>query len=400
MIYKNGFICDKNRYEKKDIRVKDGKIINISDDIKPNKNEKVIDCKNKVIMPAIIDLNFSIKDNKLNVKNIGLVSKKANQNGFSKILLDSNCTPKIDNETIVEMIYTKKTLKNLENLSISCNAIKDDEKISEVSTLLNAGCEAIQLNSDTNSNNLLRICQYSVMKNRPIMIKCYNKSLTYDKVMSYGDISSNYGLNGVENIAFTSEVAKTLEIAKYTKAKIVIKEVSLSDSIKLISKAKKENKNIFNEVPILNLVLSDEKCKNYNTEAKVFPPLTNSNEIENLKKQLKNNKIDMLTSLSSEISNINKDLPFDEAKYGTDISKEYFALCYTKLVKEKIISLSKLSELISYNQAKVLNYDKNLGLIKKGYNSKIIIVDLNEKIEIENNLLKSLELYGNIEKVL
>jgi hypothetical protein len=47
-----------------------------------------------------------------------------------------------------------------------------------------------------------------------------------------------------------------------------------------------------------------------------------------------------------------------------------------------------------------LHYDKNLGLIKKGYDSKIIIVDLNEKIEIENNLLKSLELYGNIEKVL
>jgi dihydroorotase len=396
MIYKNGFICDKNRYEKKDIRVIDGLIVDIDDNIEPNSNEEVVDCINLVIMPKMIDLNVSLKDNKLNVKNISDIASKAQKSGFSTVVIRSDCTPKIDNETIVELISTKKALRNLDNIQISCNSLTNDDKLSNIATLTKMGCIAIETDSDINSNNLLRIAQYSKMKDVPIFAKCFNKSLSYDKVMNDGEVSAFHGLRGVEDIAFTSEVAKILEIAKYTNSKMVVQSISLSESLELISLAKNSNSNIFSEVSIAHLCFSDENCANYNTSFKLFPPLVSSSQKNSLFENLKNNKIDMITSLSCEISNINKDLPFDEADYGIDIMENFFSLCYTKLVKEKIINLSKLSELISFNQAKVLGYD-NYGLIEKGYKSELLFVNLDKELIINNDsVLNDFTLYGEI----
>jgi dihydroorotase len=398
MIYKNGMICDKNQYVKKDIRVLHGKIVEISDNIEVSPSSDVTDCTNLVIMPKIFDLNISVKDNKLNVKNLSDISQKAFANGFSSIVINSNCTPSINNVTIMELINTKKALKNLDNIAISCNSLTDDDKMSNIATLINLGCEAIQVNSDTNSNNLLRIAQYSKMKNKPILAKCFNKSLTFDKVMYDGTISSYYGLGGMESIAFSSEVAKMVEIAKHQNVKTVIQEVSFIDSLDLISKAKQENSNILSEVPILHLCLTDVECTNYNTKAKVFPPLVDENQKDRLLEALKDDKIDMLTSLSCEISNINKDLPFEEADYGIDIMSDYFSLCYTKLVKENIISLSKLSELISFNPALVLGVEDRT-IICEGCEADFICVDLNQSIETSaNSILSKFELFGKVVK--
>lgn len=52
-----------------------------------------------------------------------------------------------------------------------------------------------------------------------------------------------------------------------------------------------------------------------------------------------------------------------------------FSICYTKLVKENNVSLNKLSELMSYNPAKLLGMNK--GKISIGVEGDLVLVDIN-----------------------
>ncbi|MEG2892494.1 MAG: amidohydrolase family protein, partial [Clostridium sp.] len=64
-----------------------------------------------------------------------------------------------------------------------------------------------------------------------------------------------------------------------------------------------------------------------------------------------------------------------------------FAVCYTKLVESGKINLSKLSEVMSKNPAKMMGL--NAGQIKLGYAGDLCIVDINKEITVDVNEFKT-----------
>ena len=80
-----------------------------------------------------------------------------------------------------------------------------------------------------------------------------------------------------------------------------------------------------------------------------------------------------------------------------------FSMCYTKLVKEGHIGLSKLSEIMSKNPAKIMNINK--GLIQQGYDGDLVLIDIDKKSFIDvnkffskgkNSPFDGYEVYGEI----
>ena len=59
MILKNGLICVNGRLEKKDIEIVKGKIEKVGQDIN---GKDIIDCKNKLILPGLIDPHVHLRD--------------------------------------------------------------------------------------------------------------------------------------------------------------------------------------------------------------------------------------------------------------------------------------------------------------------------------------------------
>ena len=80
-----------------------------------------------------------------------------------------------------------------------------------------------------------------------------------------------------------------------------------------------------------------------------------------------------------------------------------FSICYTKLVRNGVISMNKLSEMMSRNPANILKMNK--GNISVGLDGDLVLIDPNKKIVInseefyskgKNTPFEGNEFYGEV----
>lgn len=370
IILKDVYICDAKQYKKTNLKIDAQKhqIIDIQDNIVPSSEDKVISLNNKVIMPHFIDLNTRLKNNKLSSDSLWKLSQKAKKAGVYELSI----SPEFDNE-IKEDIALEFSLCKIDNLYPLIRAIKNN-KLNEISILHKKGAKGIYLDICNDEHLFLKAFEYANMFNMSIFFF----SLNTDKKeidMINSDISSKLGLNGLSTIKEYANVAKVIEYAKYLKVKVLFRSLIDSKSLKLIKKA--NLKNLQSEVSIHHLILDDSQCLNYNSLAKIYPPLGTKQMKEELINALKNDEISCLTSLESEVSADKKNLSFTSSEFGISCIEEYFSLVYTYLVKTNIINLSKASELMSYNPSLITNSKDSL--IRKGDCSKLLLIDLEYK---------------------
>ncbi len=388
MVIKNAIVCDSHKNIKKDVKIENGKIIKIGNNLS---DDKIIDANGLYLMPSMIDLNVRVFNDILSEKTLIKLNQNALIGGVSNILLMPDCSPAIDSEMVVEFVKAKSKVLNKVNIYPSIASLKDD-KLTNISILLQKDAKAIFLKSNSSGNSIKRVFEYSQMSNTPVLCFCNDEYLSLNGVVNDGEVGFNLGLDGIPEIAESSEVAKINEIAKYIQNKIVIQNISTNRALEII----KDSNNIKSEVSIHHLILNENECKEFNTYAKIMPPLRDEKNRLKLVQKLKDGEIDLLTSLHSPKSFEDKDVAFSEAKFGINSIKYYFSLSYTYLVKNNIINLQTLSKLTSLNPAKILNLNK--GLIQEGYDADLILVDLNKKVKIDEkkSLYANKQLFGKV----
>ncbi|NWF67353.1 MAG: amidohydrolase family protein [Campylobacterales bacterium] len=383
MLIKNGTICDKDCFEKKDVYIENGKIKLIGDNLNID-TKNVIDGTDLILMPSFIDLNVRVKNDTLNVNSIKNVCKEALKGGVCSISLMPDCEPSIDSESVLEFIHAQTKYSQIVNLYPKINATDKDGKLSNISILLKHHAKGIFLNSNNSGNIIRRVFEYALMRKERVFCSFEDKSISSNGVMNDSLIASKLGLPTISDIGEISEVAKIIEFGMFIKAPIYFSQIATKRSIDLISNAKKDGLDCFCEVSIHHLALNDELCDDFNTTAKIKPPLKDEFMRATLIEALKDGKIDTITSLQSSKSITHKDLSFEEAAFGLDEIGEFFAICYTYLVENSILTLQNLSKLCSYNPSIALNLT-NKGVIKEGFDADLILVDLNSSKKIENS---------------
>jgi len=370
MVIKNVNLVDCEKELFCDVLIKDDKILKIGKDLK---DKEIIDAKGAYLLPSLIDLNVKLCDDKVSVGNFEKLSKKAIKGGVRTVVLNPDMNPQIDNEIILEFIKSQnKMIKNIEILPLIM-AIKDENRLSEIAILLKKGAVAPFFYSDADSFLIARIFEYAKMYDVTLHCVARESSIREIGVMHEGEISSKLGLSGISEIDEISEVAKIIEFAKYYDVKVLFKSISASRSVELIKKAKNEGVKVFCEVSLHHFLKTDKECLGYNTSAKIDPPLKDENNQKQLLKYLKNKDIDILTSLHSPKSVVQKDISFDEAAYGVDSIGDYLKEIYENFVKKDILTLKDIVELTSKNPAKILNLKK--GVIKEGEKADFILFD-------------------------
>jgi len=222
-----------------------------------------------------------------------------------------------------------------------------------------------------------------------LFCKAEDNSLINSGVILEGDVSSKLGLSGIPNMSEVLHVSRMIEIARHFEIKILFKSVASPRSISLINQAKKDGVDVSCEVSIHHLICSDESCENFNTTAKLDPPLASTEDVVLLQEALKENQIDILTTLHQPSSPLNKEVAFYDADYGCEAISETLSLYYSKLVKTGLISMSQLVKLSVLNPAKSIGL--SMGEIKVGQKIDAVLFNQNETTDVDN----SQSLYNN-----
>ena len=396
MVIKNAKVCDIHGERVTDIRIEEGIITEMADGLSCS---EILDAGSLYFMPLLVDTNVRVQDSSLNAKNIKALSDEALSAGVGHVVLNPDTTPAIDNEIVLE--FAQNGLHGLKGAKVDLmlNTLKEDNTLSNIAILLKRGAVAPYMSTIAKNDVAIKIAQYCQMYGVTLFCKAEDNSLISSGVMLEGDVSSKLGLAGIPDLSEVLHVSRMIEIARHFKIKILFKAIASPRSIYLIDKAKQDGVDVTCEVSIHHLSNSDEACKNFNTTAKLNPPLSSKEDLKLLQEALKEGKMDILTTLHQPSSPLNKEVAFYDAAYGCDGLKNAMSVYYTKLVKSGIISMQELVKLCVQNPSRSIG--GNTGEIKVGSRANAMLFNPDEKVMMDEklSLYCGEELYGRVEKI-
>ncbi|QOP45522.1 amidohydrolase family protein [Sulfurimonas paralvinellae] len=379
MLISNAVVCDINGERNVDVRVEDGIITEIGENLLA---DDVIDAKGAYLLPSLFDLNVRLQDAQLNSKNIKAIAQEAKKGGVGHVVLNADSTPAIDDEVALE--FAQNSIKDIDDVKIDLmlNSLKEDMTLSNIAILLKKGTVAPYMSTIAKNHIAIKIAEYVQMYGVTLFCKAEDNSLISSGVMLEGDISSRLGLAGIPELSEVLHVSRMIEIARHFGIEILFKAIASPRSIELITKAKDEGVKVSCEVSLHHLIHSDEACEGFNTTAKLDPPLASRKDVRELQEVLKRGDIDTLTLLHQPNSPLNKEVAFYDAAYGCEALSDALPLYYTKLVKSGIITMSELVRLAVKNPAGFIQ--KEAGEISVGQSADLVLFDTTKKYRVSN----------------
>ncbi len=241
-----------------------------------------------------------------------------------------------------------------------------------------------------NSLMMRRALEYSKAFNLPIISHCEDLTLSEDGVMSEGLLSMTLGLRGIPSEAEQIMVFRDILLAELTHGKLHIAHVSTKGSVKLIRDAKKRGVNVTAETCPHYFSLTEDAVKNYDTNAKVNPPLRTNKDIEAIKEGLKDGTIDVIATDHAPHHRDEKLKEFDLAPSGISGLETALGLSM-RLVDEGVITINQLIEKMSVNPSRILGLCSPpsffitgpKGTLSKGTDADVAIIDTKKEFRVE-----------------
>ena len=320
-----------------DIFIEGGLIADIGENLHVE-DARELDLDGHVVLPGFIDMHCNICEPGFeNIEDISTVSRSAARGGFTSITCEPNTKPVIDNKTVVEYIISKSKAQASVNIypygsmSMGC----EGTAIAEIGEMYEAGVVAISDGDEfIDSAALMRnVMRYSRMFDLPIMTHCEDRSLSGKGVMNEGYTASCLGLSGMPREAEELQVARNILLAEITGARLHIAHVSTGGSVRMVRDAKKRGLQVTCETCPHYFALTEEAVEDYNTFAKVNPPLRTQEDVEAILEGIADGTIDAIASGHSPTSRTDKDKEFGNAAYGISALETAFPISFTKLVE-------------------------------------------------------------------
>jgi dihydroorotase len=393
ILIKNGLVIDPaNKINQKaNVYAVDGKIAEVSK-AEP-KADLVIDATGKLVLPGLIDIHVHFREpGDEEEETIASGSMAAVAGGFTSVVCMPNTDPAIDDATSVEYIHRmgRQTRKTHVYVMGAITKARAGEQLAEMGFMAQAG--AVGFTDDgsgvQNAAVMLRAMKYaSMFKNIVISQHCQDNSLAGAGVMNAGYNSTVLGLPGIDPLAEEMMLWRDIQLVRKTNMRYHVQHISTAKSVELIRQAKKDCLPITCEAAPHHLLLTDDACRDYDTNFKVNPPLRTEKDIEAIKQAIKDGIIDALASDHAPHLKSEKDLEFLAAPFGIASLECALGLYIKTLIEPKIIDWPQLVSIMATNPAKIISVDK--GTLGKGKQADITIIDPNFEYTVDVNKFRS-----------
>jgi dihydroorotase len=396
-LIKNGQVIDPaNQLDGSfDILINNGKIEAIEPQGKISgsklKDVPVIDAKNCVVAPGFCDMHVHFREPGHEYKEtIETGSASAAAGGFSTVAVMPNTSPVNDNRSITELIFSQAKKTNLVNV-LPIGAITKElkgESLSDMGELKEAGC--IGYSDDgrpvMDSELMRRAFEYSRMFGLPCIQHSEILDLTQGGCMNEGIISTELGLKGMPVEAEDIMVFRDICLLRKTGGRLHVAHISSGGAVELVRQAKAKGLPVTCEVAPHHFTLTEEACRNYDTNAKMSPPLRTHEDLELIKEGLRDGTIDIIATDHAPHGLADKQMEFSKACFGI-VGLETALPLTLKMVDEKVITLQKAVDLLTQQPCRLFNLDKgNLGV---GKDADIVIFNPKTQYTIEPEKFKS-----------
>lgn len=394
MIIKGGRVIDplSKRDEVLDIKIEDGKIVEIAKDIEASSgNEEIIDARGKIVVPGLIDVHVHFRDpGQTHKEDLVTGSQAAIAGGFTSVVQMANTSPKIDSKEKIIEHYKKARDLPLKVFTVSALTRNfGDLELVDMEENFKRGALAFTDDGIPNRNSKLILEAMNRAKELGAIISFHEEDpeLIEQNGINHSEVSNKLGIYGSPKIAETSFIARDVTMAIYTGAKISIQHISTGLGVDLVKFGKEMGANIYAEVTPHHIALNDSAVLEYGSLAKMNPPLRSEEDRLRIIEGLKEGTIEIIATDHAPHTAEEKSKEITKAPSGIIGLETSFSICYENLVLTKEISLMKLIELMSTNPARI--YGLEGGEISQGKIADLAIIDLESEYKIDEYKSKS-----------
>ena len=408
ILIKNGTLANDNQtdlYIENGIIVKMGQNLDFTCDV-------LIDAKNKLVAPGLVDMHCHLRDPGQEYKeDIVTGTKSAVMGGFTSVACMPNTTPVADNKIVISYIVNKAKEKAYANV-YPIGAISKGlcgQQLAEMGDMKEAGAIAVSDDGKPveNANFMKNALLYANGFGLPVISHCEDMSLKNDGSMNEGYTSTYMGLRGISRASEEVMVSRECILAETYNVPVHIAHVSTKGSVEIVRQAKKRGVKVTCETCPHYFTLTEEMVEGFNTNAKMNPPLRTKEDVEAIVEVLKDGTIDAIATDHAPHAIDEKNCEFDMALNGIVGLETAFGLSYTYLVKTGILSTAELIEKLSTNPSRILKINK--GELKEGAVADISVFDLDNQYTVKteefmskskNSPYDGFELYGKADTVI
>jgi dihydroorotase len=338
---------------------------------------EIMDCGGKLLAPGIIDLGVFRVD-----------GPAFRFGGIVRAALMPDQSPPLDDPGLIQRAaYSGKPDIWVHPLAAATRGLKGEE-LAELGLMKTAGARAVATGRRwiANSGVMHRVLSYAAAFDLAVIAHAEDSGLTGDAVATAGETATRLGLSSAPAVAEAMAIARDLALVEETGSRIHFRQVTTRAGFDLIRAAKAKGLPVTCGITPAHLYLSDAAVSDFRTFAHLSPPLRSETDRQTAIEAVRDGTVDVIASGHDPRGPEDKRLPFADSAPGAAGAETLLALSLN-LVRDGVIGLPRLFELLAANPARILGLDG--GRLEAGAPADLILVDPDAPWQIDSDKMRA-----------
>lgn len=383
MILKGGTLVRNGVSEVADVAIYDGRIERIAPEIEPNNGDKIVDCSSLIITAGLVDLHVHLREPGFSAKEtIATGTAAAAHGGFTTVCAMPNLNPAPDSmenlQQQLDIIERDAKVKVLPYATITRNRygrelVDFESMASKVAGFSDDG-------SGVQNEDMMRQAMEAALKSGSIIAAhCEVDALLKKGYIHDGEYAAKNGHRGICSESEWAQIERDIKLAEEIGCRYHVCHISTKESVALIRDAKARGVKITCETGPHYLTMCDMDLQEEG-RFKMNPPIRSAADRDALVEGLKDGTVDVVATDHAPHTADEKSRGLEFSAMGVVGLETSFAVIYTKLVREGVISLEKAIDVLAEAPRRIFSLG---GGLKEGEAADIAIFDLNAEYDVD-----------------
>src|SRR5256884_476966 len=325
---------------------------------------EIFDASGLIVAPGFIDIHVHLREpGQESSETIETGTRAAARGGFTAVCCMPNTKPVNDNASVTRFILDRaKIAGGVRVWPMGAASVgSKGEAIAEIAGMKEAGIVGVSDDGKPIATAKLarQVMDYCRSLDLPVIEHAEDVSLAAGAVMREGVTSTRLGLRGMPAAAESVCVARDVQLAELTGARLHIAHLSAKASLEQVRWAKSRGLPVTCEVTPHHFTLIDEDVQ-YDSKFKMNPPLAAREGRDALIAGFAGATVDAVATDHAPHETAVKDVEFDRAPFGILGFETALALALEQLVHSGRIPLMRMVELFTTGPARVLGMERRI----------------------------------------